>query len=235
MIGAAMFERFIDIDRIRKRYLGKTAPGPLADYLSAPFVSADSDLAQVEFLALDLEATGLDMRRDEILSVGFTVIRNLSVRLSESDYFLVRPEQAIPERSAVIHRILDDQSAQGIELEAALVKILQALRGRVLLAHHANIECGFLNQACQRVFGAAIVFPLVDTFAIEYRSLKRRGVTPYNQGLRLARLREMYNLPRYPAHNALSDAVATAELFLAQIAHRAGGDSMQLRDVLSRC
>lgn len=235
MLGAAMFERFIDIDRIRRRYLGKAAPGPLADYLSAPFVSVDSDLEQIEFLALDLEATGLDMRRDEILSVGFTVIRNLSVRLSESDYFLVRPERAIPERSAIIHRIFDDQSAQGIELEAALVKILQALRGRVLLAHHANIECGFLNQACQRVFGAAIVFPLVDTFAIEYRSLKRRGVTPYNQGLRLARLRELYNLPRYPAHNALSDAVATAELFLAQIAYRSGGHSMQLRDVLSRC
>lgn len=230
-----MFEHFFTIEQLRKKCLKKSSPGPLADYLHTPFVSPDSKLDQIEFLALDIEATGLDFQRDEILSVGFTVVRNMSVILAESDYFLVRPKQAIPENTAIIHHIFDDASAQGMELEQALLKILKALQGRVLLAHHANIECGFLNKACQQVFGSGILFPLVDTFTIEFKSLKRRGVTPYNQGLRLAALREDYNLPRYPAHNALSDAIATAELFLAQIAYRSGRDVMKLGDVLSRC
>ncbi|HEY9052610.1 MAG TPA: exonuclease domain-containing protein [Gammaproteobacteria bacterium] len=230
-----MFERFFTADQIRKKLLKKTNPGPIASYLEKPFVPPNSKLNQIEFLSLDLEATGLDLQQDEILSVGFTVIRNMSVILSESNYFLVRPKQAIPEESAIIHRIFDDESSQGIELEDALLKILQALQGRVLLAHHANIECGFLNKACQKVFNSKIIFPLVDTFAIEYKSLKHRGVTPYNQSLRLAALREDYNLPRYPAHNALSDAIATAELFIAQIAHRSGNDAMKLSDVFSRC
>lgn len=230
-----MFERFFSIDQLRKKCLKKAAPGPLADYLREPFVTPGSKLSEIEFLALDIEATGLDFQRDEILSVGFTVIRNMSVILAESDYFLVRPKQAIPENTAIIHHIFDDASAQGLEPEQALLKILSALQGRVLLAHHANIECGFLNKACQQVFGSGIMFPLVDTFTIEFKSLKRRGVTPYNQGMRLASLREDYHLPRYPAHNALSDAIATAELFLAQIAHRSGRDEMRLEDVLSRC
>jgi DNA polymerase-3 subunit epsilon len=230
-----MFERFLSIEQRRKKLLKHVNAGALADYLCEPFVKPENKLQQIEFLALDLEATGLDVERDEILSVGFTVIRNMSVILSESDYFLVRPTQAIPQQSAIIHKIFDDESARGMELEEALIRILKALRGRVLLAHHASIECGFLTRACNQVFGSDIVFPLVDTFAIEFRSLKHRGVTPYNQGLRLSALREDYNLPRYPAHNALSDAIATAELFLAQIAHRTGNDVMKLGDVLSRC
>ncbi len=230
-----MFERFFSADQLRKKLLKKTPAGPLADYLHEPFVSTDCTLDQIEFLALDLEATGLDLQQDEILSVGYTVIRNMSVILAESNYFLVRPKQAIPEESAIIHRIFDDESSQGIELEDAMLEILKALQGRVLLAHHANIECGFLNKACKKVFGTGFIFPLVDTFAIEYKSLKHRGVTPYNQSLRLAALREDYNLPRYPAHNALSDAIATAELFIAQISHRTGNGAMKLSDVISRC
>ncbi len=104
-----------------------------------------------------------------------------------------------------------------------------------ILAHHASIECNFINRACQKIFGSDIVFPIVDTYAIEYNSLKHRGITPENKGLRLYALREDYGLPRYPAHNALSDAVAAAELFLAQIAHREGDRSIKLKEIMTRC
>jgi DNA polymerase-3 subunit epsilon len=48
--------------------------------------------------------------------------------------------------------------------------------------------------------------------------------------LRLDALRAAYNLPRYPAHNALSDALATAELFLALLQHQS--DETPLRALL---
>ena len=230
-----MFDRFLSADQRRKKLLKKAPDGCLRDYLATPFVDNACRLEDVEFLALDLEATGLDFDSDEILSVGFTIIRNMNVILSESKYFLVRPEQDIPEETAVVHGILDDESASGLELQEALDIILEALTGRVLLAHHTNIECNFLNRACQKVYGCDVVFPIVDTYAMEYNSLKYRGITPENKGLRLYQLREDYGLPRYPAHNALSDAVAAAELFLAQIAYRQGRNSMKLKEVMARC
>ena len=230
-----MFERFLSANQRRKKLLSLAPEGALRDYLAHPFVDINSRLEDVDFLALDLEATGLDFDQDEILSVGFTVIHQMTIMLSESQYFLVRPEQAIPEETAIVHGIMDDASAGGIELKQALEYVLQALRGRVLLAHHTNIECNFLNRACQKVYGCDVVFPIVDTYAIEYNSLKHRGITPENKGLRLYKLREDYGLPRYPAHNALSDAVAAAELFLAQIAHRQGRASMRLKQIIARC
>lgn len=230
-----MLERFLSTNQRRKQLLKKAPAGALKDYLRQPFVDPRSPLEQVDFLAIDLEATGLDFDHDEILSVGFTVISNMNILLSECRYYLVRPEQDIPEETAIVHGIMDDESARGLELEQALEFILQALAGKVLLAHHTNIECNFINRACRKVYGSEVVFPIVDTYAIEYNSLKHRGITPENKGLRLYKLREDYGLPRYPAHNALSDAVAAAELFLAQIAHRQGNSVMKLRDILARC
>ena len=230
-----MFDRFLSAEQKRKKLLKKATPGALVDFLKNPFVADNLPLEDVEFLALDLEATGLDYDKDEILSVGYTIIRGMNIILAESSHFLVRAEQSIPEATAVVHGILDDESSGGIELEAALHTILQQLKGRVLLAHHASIECNFINRACQKVFGCEIVFPIVDTYAIEYNSLKHRGITPENKGLRLYALREDYGLPRYPAHNALSDAVAAAELFLAQIAHREGDRSIKLKEIMTRC
>ena len=230
-----MLERFLSADQRRKRLLKKAPEGALKDYLSQSFVDAGCKLEDVEFLAIDLEATGLDFDNDEILSVGFTVIQKMHIRLSKCQYFLVRPEQEIPEETAIVHGIMDDASSEGIELEQALEIILKALSGKVLLAHNTNIECKFINNACQKVYGSEVVFPIVDTYAIEFNSLKHRGITPENKGLRLYQLREDYGLPRYPAHNALSDAVAAAELFLAQIAHRQGNGSMRLKEILARC
>ena len=230
-----MFDRFLSVEQRRKKLLKQAPPGALADFLARPFVDANTPLDQLQLLALDLEATGLDFEKDEILSVGYTVIKGMNIVLSKSSHFLVRAEQAIPESTAVVHGILDDESSQGIELEAALEIIFDQLSDRVLLAHHASIECNFINRACQRIYGSEVVFPIVDTYAIEYSSLKHRGITPENKGLRLYALREDYGLPRYPAHNALSDAVAAAELFLAQIAHRQGKRTMKLKEIMTRC
>lgn len=230
-----MFNRFLSAEHRRKKLLKHAPDGILKNYLSEPFVAANKKLDEVVFLAIDLEATGLDFDRDEILSVGFTVIRNMNIMLSESRHFLVRPKQDIPEETAIVHGIMDDASSEGIELKQAMDIILNALSGKVLLAHHTNVECKFLNKACRRVYGYNVVFPIVDTYTIEYSSLKHRGITPENKGLRLYKLREDYGLPRYPAHNALSDAVAAAELFLAQIAYRQGDSMMKLKEVLARC
>lgn len=221
-------------DYQRQRLLKRAPPGPFADYLARPFPSRELFCHEAEYLAIDLEATGLDLEQDEILSVGYVPLRHLSVMLSESAHCLVRPTHAIPEESAVVHRIFDDRSATGEALEAVLPRVLEALCGRVLLAHYARIEMGFLDAACRRIYGCGFIAPVMDTLALEQRWFNQRGQAVSTGGLRLATLRQYYNLPRYPAHNALSDAVAAGELFLAQVAHRSGGHPLKLGRVLYR-
>lgn len=230
-----MLNNLFSTDFLRRRLL-KTAPaGPLKKFLESPVVDHKSNLEEIEFLAIDLETSGLNPLSDEILSVGYTVIRNMNVVLSECQHFLVKPERGIPEETAVIHGILDDASAGGIEPARACTRVLEALRGRVLLAHNADIECKFISSNCRKLFGGNIIFPVVDTYAIERASLQRRDISSKAGDMRLDKLRDRYGLPRYPAHNALSDALAAAELFLAQIAHRQGRRKMKLKELSSRC
>lgn len=101
-----------------------------------------------------------------------------------------------------------------------------------MIAHHATIEQRFLGNACKRIFGGGLLVPIVDTQTVSLRTFQRRQSPYKGSDLRLHALGDRYNLPRYGAHNALSDALAAAELFLAQAAHKDSGKGVALRDFL---
>ncbi|MBF0283189.1 MAG: 3'-5' exonuclease [Magnetococcales bacterium] len=215
----------------RRRYQLRQAPeGPLRHFLSTPFPRDDLPWDAVEYLALDFETTGFDAARHEVLSIGFVPIREARVRLGEAVHLLVRPTRPIPPETAVIHRLTDDQMAlEGLPLAEALGRLLQAMAGRVILAHFAPLERAFIHQASLQLYRVAPPLPMVDTMSLALHALTKKNHPPKEGELRLAALRERHGLPRYRAHNALSDAVATAELFLAQMAHRGGpGEAIPL-------
>ncbi|NEV63581.1 exonuclease domain-containing protein [Thiorhodococcus minor] len=220
------------LDWRRRWQLRRTPPGPLRDYLTQPFPRTRTDYREQEYLSVDLETTGLDVRQDQILSVGYVTVRGATIDLSTARHRVVRIDRSIPEASAVIHQITDDQSAQGSELSEVMEEVLAALTGKVMLAHHATIEQGFLSNASKACWGRGLLMRTVDTQVLAYRTFERRQIPYQPSDLRLFALASRYNLPRYGAHNALSDALTAAELFLAQAAYRDDGKGLPLADFL---
>jgi DNA polymerase-3 subunit epsilon len=220
------------IDWRRRWRLRSVPPGPLREYLSHSFPQPRRDFRDTEFLAIDLETTGLNVRVDEILSVGYVTVHGTRIDLASARHRVVRVDQSIPEASAVIHQITDDQAAGGLELAEVMGEVLEALAGKVMIAHHAAVELGFLGNACRRLWGAGLLVPVVDTQVLAQRTFERRQIPFKGSDLRLHALGTRYNLPRYGAHNALSDALAAAELFLAQTAHRYSGKQAPLANLL---
>jgi DNA polymerase-3 subunit epsilon len=220
------------LDWRRRWRLRRLGDCPLRDYLATPFPRPGLDYRDAQYVAVDLETTGLDPRRDQILSIGWVRLDGARIRLNSAHHRLLRVAGDIPADSAVIHQITDDQSARGLELAATLPELLADLAGRVLIAHHARVELGFLGAACKRLWGQRLLVRTVDTQAVARRLLERRQIPFKGSDLRLHALCERYNLPRHGAHNALSDALSAAELFLAQAAHRDSGHGMKLGDFL---
>lgn len=218
-------------DRRRTRQLAATSPGPLHAYLAQPFPDPATDHTRLRLLAVDLETTGLDPARDTVLSIGMVPVDGTSIRLSGARQMVVRGARDVGQ-SAVIHGLTDDAVAEGVELGEALAAVLQALAGRVLLAHHAVIERDFLSSACQRLFGGPLVCVSIDTLALEHR-LTTRGwrQDPLPGSLRLQAARDRHGLPRYRSHEALTDALACAELYLAQASALSGGRPLTLRQL----
>lgn len=227
-----MLGRLLGQEYQRKRLLKKAPEGPLRDYLEQPIPDKKVDYRDVEYVAMDLETTGLDLLKDHILSFGLVVLNGREIKLSTAEHILLKTSRDIPEESAVIHQITHDQMALGNEIADVLPRVLQIMAGRVLIAHYARIEIGLISNACERLYGMRPPIPTVDTQAVALQLFRRRNITIAPKELRLGGLRERYNLPRYPAHNALSDALSAAELFLAEAAYRDHGKGMQLGEFL---
>lgn len=206
----------------RRREDAATAapPGPLRDYLSAPFPDLATPVTELPLLALDVESTGLDVEEDRVLAVGWVPVDGLSIDLSGARRRVLATRRDVGQ-SATVHGLTDDAIAAGDLPVAVLTELLGALSGRVLLAHHASIEVGFLDAACRRVHGVPFVATSVDTLHLQRRVLTEglgAQPDPLPGALRLWQARERYGLPRYRAHEPLTDALACAELYLAQVA-----------------
>lgn len=228
-------ERFFSLENRRRRLLQQTAAGPLHEFLDIRFADPAEDVNDTRFVSLDLETSGLDPQTDHILSIGFVELHHDCVDLSTAEHWVIRTDLELSEDNVVIHQLTDDVISQGISLSTAMAQLLPRLAGKVLLAHHAKIEMGFLGAACQRLFGQPLLLPVVDTLAIARQQMRRRHEIIAEGSLRLAALRQRYHLPRYKAHHALNDAIATAELFLAQVAAKRGAQStLPLKSLLTK-
>lgn len=213
-------------------------PGVLGEVMAAEPYPGDTPLLGVELLALDLETTGLDPRRHEPLSFGLVPVTGMQVPLGGARHLPVRPRGVVGE-SAVVHGLTDDALATAPPVEEVLPQVLRAFvapgpRRRVLLAHFSLVETRFLRVACRRVYGAGLRLQVVDTLEVERRLLRARHDELREGQLRLDASRRRRGLPRYRAHSAVTDAVACAELFLAQCGEleERRGRSLVLDDVL---
>jgi DNA polymerase-3 subunit epsilon len=171
-------------------------------------------LINTPLISVDLELTGLDFRKNQIIAIGWTQVDHGRIRFGSNRHIMVNAKQSVG-HSAAIHELMDSDVASGVPLETGLQALFEAAVGRVWLFHHAGLDVVFLQQACLAWAGVAPPFAVLDTLHMELARRKRRDQPVKPGELQLSALRSSYNLPRYTAHNALIDACATAELMLA--------------------
>lgn len=176
---------------------------------------------EVVYWALDLETGGLDPRTGAVLAVGMVPVREGTVRLGESYCSLVRPEDGrdIDPDSVRAHQLVWGEVREAPPLSAVLPEIDRRLREGALLVHHRALDVAFLRGAFARAGLRWPKPPIVDTVDLLLKIAKRN---PFRNPelpatlptLNLSKVRREYGLPEYQAHDALTDALAAAELFL---------------------
>ena len=168
------------------------------------------------YVAVDLELTGLDPGRDQIVSFGAVPIRQGRIVLSEAVYREVEP--SIPSSAAAIsvHHLRAQDLAGNHDIHHEKASLAQALQGRFMVAWAAEIEITFLRKlfgGTERVWRRRTIDVRELAFSMEdpEESL-RPGVT-------LSSAADRYCVPREAAHDAMGDALTTAQLYLV-LAHR---------------
>jgi DNA polymerase-3 subunit epsilon len=174
---------------------------------------------QTHYLVIDLEMTGLNPLEDSIISAGYVSIKHGRIQLTSAEHQYFKPTSMMGDdvlQSAHIHLITDTQREQeGVELEQWLQELSTRLKADAWVFHHAVIDHAFLKTASERLRQPLPKVQVVDTMIIEREKHADQLLESHAQ-LNLNACRSRYGLPLYRQHHALSDAIATAELWLAQ-------------------
>ena len=204
----------------------KTSDARLKTFYEAGCVNPDTPVMDVPLVAMDFETTGLDPNQHSIVSIGLIPMSLDRIYSRDARHWVVRPALPLHQQSVTIHGITHSDIDQAPDLSEILEELLPALAGKVVIVHHRGIERPFLDVAMKWRLSEGIQFPVIDTMAIEARVNPRRqpgwfrrlqGRPPVS--IRLPDSRTRYGLPHYAPHHALSDALASAELFQAQVQH----------------
>jgi DNA polymerase-3 subunit epsilon len=171
----------------------------------------DRKLSELAYTVFDTETTGLDPAGgDEIIQIGATRLVNGKLLRSESFDQLVDPQRPIPEASIPIHGIRPEMVAGKPIIDAVLPAFHAYARDTVLVAHNAAFDMRFLQLKEQRT-GLRFDQPVLDTLLLS------AVVQPNQESHRLEAIAERFDIAVIGRHNALGDALVTAEVFLRMI------------------
>lgn len=191
----------------------------LREYAAKPWPAPDCPVSEAPLLALDFELDGL-REGSHLLQAGWVPFCGRSIRMAEAVAIDIRSDARLDEKAVTIHGIGEQRAARGEPVAEVIAALIAALGGRIMVAHAAAIERSALQVTARKLFGADLPIRQICTLTIE-RHLHPDLAAP--DAYRLMTCRKRYGLPDYAAHDALTDALAAAELLQAQLTRLADG------------
>jgi len=193
-------------------------------------------LQEYNFVVFDMELTGMNRKKDEIISIGGVKIKNLQIDLGDTFHYYIRPQKLDSTEATLVHRITPEQLRKAPPLFEVIPKFVSFVGTGLLVGHYVGLDVSFLNRATEKVLNGTLANPGIDTMRMAkgYKLAllgfyHDRGETTHKY--RLKDLSREFNLPVFEAHDALEDALQTAYLFLFLIKKFKKGGLVSLRDL----
>lgn len=170
-----------------------------------------------EWIALDCETTGLNVRRDQIISIGAVRIVGNRLLTSERLELLVRPGRKLDADNVRVHRLRESDVAGGLDPAQAMRRLLDFIGSRPLVGYYLEFDVALLNREIWRLLGVRLPQAKFEVSAMYY-DFKNRQMPPHERGgnidLRFVTMMNDLGLPLRDAHDALNDAVMAGLAFV---------------------
>ena len=166
-----------------------------------------------EIVVFDCETTGLNPKKDEIISIGAVKIKGNKILTDEAMHLYVKQEKQINHKSITIHQIRHCDLGDAIPIEEAIEKFLYFIGSRTLVGYYLEFDVAMINKYTKPMIGVTLPNKMEEVSAIYYDK-KIRAIPQGNVDLRFDTIVEDLNLPKLQAHDALNDAVMTAMMYL---------------------
>ncbi len=178
------------------------------------------------YCVLDLETTGLSAKTEKITEIGIMKIKDGEV-LEEFCEF-VNPEKHIPERVQEITKITDDMVKDAPTIEEMFPKVLEFIKGTVLVAHNATFDIGFLKTIAKDL-GYEFDYTYVDTLPLA------RKLYPELKKHKLGKIAEHLKIKVEVAHRALDDVDTTVKVLREMMKTLKERGAKTVGDIAAKC
>jgi len=170
-----------------------------------------------EWVALDCETTGLNVHRDEIISIGAVPIVGDTVLTSARLELLVRPTRNISGDAVRVHGLRERDVLEGLDPDDAMMRLMRFIGSRPIVGYYLEFDIAMIDRAIFPLLGMGLPQPKIEVSSMFY-DYKVRQLPPYQHGgnidLRFATMMNELDLPLRSAHDALNDAVMAGLAFI---------------------
>ena len=190
--------------------------------------SDDTPIDQVRFVVLDSETTGLDPRKDRLITIGAVCVICGDIVLEDSFEAMLKVSH---NTSAVtVHGVTRDEALAGLDEPEALVQFLAYLKDGVIVGHHIGHDVETFNAGYERHFGFRMRNVSLDTMDLTLH-LEKDGAFAGREEIRsftLDSLCTLFGVVPHDRHTAPGDAFITAQVFqrLLRLAGRFGRSTL---------
>ena len=174
----------------------------------------DASERDIRFVVLDSETTGLDARKDRLITIGAVAVQGDEILLEDSFEVLIKIEHNM--QAVTVHGITREESRAGLDEPEALRRFLDYLGDGVIVGHHIMHDVETLNVAYEGYWGFELKNRSLDTMDLTL-NLERDGAfadRPEICGFSLDSLCELFDVKPHDRHTAPGDAFITAQIFL---------------------
>ena len=166
-----------------------------------------------ELVVLDTETTGLNPKKDEILSIGAVKIREGKICVNEALECFIKPSQTISHESIKIHHIRECDLMQAVAPEEAIYKLLDFIGNRPIVGYYIAFDHKILSRYTKSIIGATLPHPLVELSSMYYRRYRKSSSYEFVD-LSFDTIMQKLKLPVLGKHDALNDAIMSAMIYL---------------------
>ena len=188
----------------------------MTEHKGLPDTFKHTSLSACNWLAVDFEYSSLDVATAKFMSAGWIEGNHTGIDIQSSYYRLIRAQGDLAQ-TPIIHGLTPSDIARGVHVRDMYEHICQFATSHIWVLHNAQLDMGMLKELSKRLQQPLPAIVCIDTMQLAlYQLYKKVDVIPKG-GVILSKCRERYELANAPAHNALSDAMATLELWMAQM------------------
>jgi len=197
----------------RKPQLNPEQQRRIDEWQALPRVALDVPVSETRYVVVDVETTGLNLMQDRLISIGAVAVVNGKIALGDSFYVVLQQRAASEKGNILLHGIGTSAQLEGESPVEALLAFLEYLGKAPLIAFHVTFDETMIKRALREYLGFSFKHPWLDLAYVmpglnPPLARKCRALDDWvgHFGIRID-----------ARHNALADALATAQLF--QVAH----------------